>query len=255
MTYTLLLRLVAPMQSWGIQSRFEVRDTLTEPTKSGVIGLVCAALGRDRKEPIHDLASLRMGVRIDREGIMRKEYQTALDVIQASSKKDKTGLKDCQPSTRYYLANAAFLVGLESDNKNILEEIDAAIRNPCWAISLGRKSFVASEPVFLPRGSKQPPCLMEHPLEEALRAYPRISSRESLNNHSESVRFVIECGDHIPSESIAVFTRPDNPVSFSPRNFSLRTVAVVSRPATECFSTNVSMLDEPAPQGTTGGTA
>jgi CRISPR system Cascade subunit CasD len=254
------MRLVAPMQSWGIQSRFEVRDTLTEPTKSGVIGLVCAALGRDRKEPIHDLASLRMGIRIDREGIMQKEYQTALSVVLASSYKDKTeedktGVKACQPSTRYYLADAAFLVGLESDDKRLLEAIDAAIRNPHWTIFLGRKSFVASEPIFLPRGSKQPPCLMEHPLEEALRAYPRISSRESLNNHSESVRFVIECGDNIPSESIAVFTRPDNPVSFSPRNFSLRTVAVVSRPATECFSTNVSMLDDPAPQSTTGGTA
>ena len=45
---TLLLRLQGPMQSWGTTSRFDERDTQLEPSKSGVLGLVCAALGRDR---------------------------------------------------------------------------------------------------------------------------------------------------------------------------------------------------------------
>ena len=44
----LLLRLAGPMQAWGTQSRFTVRDTGLEPSKSGVIGLLCAAL---RSEP------------------------------------------------------------------------------------------------------------------------------------------------------------------------------------------------------------
>ena len=42
----LLLRLVGPMQSWGMQRRFSIRDTGTEPSKSGVIGLACAAFGK-----------------------------------------------------------------------------------------------------------------------------------------------------------------------------------------------------------------
>jgi CRISPR system Cascade subunit CasD len=46
---TLLLRLVGPMQSWGTTSRFDQRDTGKEPSKSGVIGLVAAALGIDRE--------------------------------------------------------------------------------------------------------------------------------------------------------------------------------------------------------------
>src|SRR3990172_4719032 len=45
---TLLLRLVGPMQSWGTTSRFDQRDTGKEPSKSGVIGLLAAALGIDR---------------------------------------------------------------------------------------------------------------------------------------------------------------------------------------------------------------
>ena len=72
---TLLLRLAGPMQSWGTTSRFDERDTQLEPSKSGVIGLLCAALGRDRAESVDDLAALRMGVRVDREGVPMRDFQ------------------------------------------------------------------------------------------------------------------------------------------------------------------------------------
>jgi len=74
---TLLLRLAGPMQSWGTQSRFDHRDTGLEPSKSGVVGLLCAALGRPRAADGSDLAALRMGVRVDREGVLKVDYQTA----------------------------------------------------------------------------------------------------------------------------------------------------------------------------------
>lgn len=45
---TLLLRLAAPLQSWGSDSKFETRKTDREPTKSGVVGLLAAALGLRR---------------------------------------------------------------------------------------------------------------------------------------------------------------------------------------------------------------
>ena len=65
---TLLLRLVGPMQSWGTTSRFDERDTGKEPSKSGVIGLLAAALGIDRENwvDLAPLTRLRMGVRHDR---------------------------------------------------------------------------------------------------------------------------------------------------------------------------------------------
>ena len=37
----LLMRLAGPMQSWGTRSRFSNRDTGLEPSRSGVIGLLC----------------------------------------------------------------------------------------------------------------------------------------------------------------------------------------------------------------------
>ena len=67
---TLLLRLAAPLQAWGADSKFETRKTGREPTKSGVIGLLAAALGlrRDEREALLRLTGLRFGVRVEREG-------------------------------------------------------------------------------------------------------------------------------------------------------------------------------------------
>ncbi len=115
---TLLMRLQGPMQSWGTTSRFDERDTQLEPSKSGVLGLVCAALGRDRSEPLEDLASLRMGVRVDREGIPLRDYQTATGVLVASGKADP---RRTVVSPRHYLADAVFLVGLEGRDQALLE--------------------------------------------------------------------------------------------------------------------------------------
>ena len=74
---TLLLRLAAPMQAWGSDSRFEVRRTGREPTKSGVIGLLAAALGRSRADSVADLCRLRLGVRVDQEGRLLRDFHTA----------------------------------------------------------------------------------------------------------------------------------------------------------------------------------
>ena len=50
MMATLLLRLAAPLQSWGMDSKFETRKTNREPTKSGIVGLLAAALGIRRDD-------------------------------------------------------------------------------------------------------------------------------------------------------------------------------------------------------------
>ena len=42
----------APLQSWGYSSMFDRRTTLSQPTRSGVIGLLCAALGIDRADTV-----------------------------------------------------------------------------------------------------------------------------------------------------------------------------------------------------------
>jgi len=205
---TLLLRLAGPMQSWGTRSRFDERDTNLEPSKSGVLGLVCAALGRDRHEPIADLASLRMGVRVDREGVLRRDYHTAQNIIAADGRK----MHPTAVSVRYYLADAVFLVGLEGD-RNVLANIHAALHNPRWTLALGRKSYVPTLPIYLADG------LRDEDLMAALNHYPYLPSLlpSTRPAHSDTVRFVIE------AEEGAL--RTDQPLApYAQRQFGVRYV-------------------------------
>jgi CRISPR system Cascade subunit CasD len=211
----LLLRLAGPMQSWDMQSRFPLRTTGLEPSKSGVIGLICAALGRHRGQPIKDLARLLMGVRVDREGKMGSDYHTALNVIKASGAPSKTG--EAVVSRRFYLADADFLVGLEGEDLNFLKEIDAALQNPCWPLFLGRKAFPPGKPVHVPDGL-QP----GKDLHQALTQYlPRPTS------------FTLIVEDH-EGETIRV----DQPVApFIERRFAPRRVTVkIMREEELCIS-------------------
>lgn len=168
--HTLLLRLEGPMQSWGTTSRFDQRDTGKEPSKSGVIGLIAAALGIDRNEwnRLKPLTELKMGVRHDRSGVLRKDYQTAgcsdIDsIIKANGDQSKDGVV----SERHYLADAAFLVGLESDDKKLLEEAHEALKNPQWVLGLGRKSYLPAEPIYIRDG-----VLYDISLRNALSSFP-----------------------------------------------------------------------------------
>lgn len=73
--YTLLLRFSAPLQSWGSESMYDRRDTDYIPTKSGVIGMLAAALGRKRDEAVDDLSRLKFGIRVDRPGARLEDFQ------------------------------------------------------------------------------------------------------------------------------------------------------------------------------------
>jgi CRISPR system Cascade subunit CasD len=199
----LLLRCVGPMQSWGSRSRFQERDTEREPTKSGIIGLLCAALGRDRAEPLDDLAALRMGVRVDLEGRVENDYHTALDVLKAN----QSGT-DTQISNRAYLADAAFLVGLEGE-VSLLEQLQQALKNPRWPLFLGRKSFVPGCPIYLKDGFHP-----EGKLEISLTNYESIAPFKTPDQKKASqplrkVRIVLES-----TSEIGVETRLDNPIDF-----------------------------------------
>lgn len=136
----LLLRLAAPLQAWGSSSKFIVRSTEREPTKSGVIGMIAAALGIQRNDDakkLAPLAQLRFGVRADKEGILLKDFHMV------------HGYKIADVTERYYLSDAVFLAVLECDDKKLLEEIAAALQKPVYPLYLGRKSCPPTLPVVL----------------------------------------------------------------------------------------------------------
>jgi CRISPR system Cascade subunit CasD len=152
---TLLLRLVGPMQSWGTTSRFDQRDTGKEPSKSGVIGLLAAAMGIDRENwtDLEPLTRLSMGVRHDRPGVPKYDYQTAgCSETDTIIKADGNPSKDGVVSYRFYLADAAFLVGFEGTDRSLLERAHRHLKNPVWPLALGRKSYLPSEPIWIENG-------------------------------------------------------------------------------------------------------
>jgi CRISPR system Cascade subunit CasD len=236
---TLLLRLAGPMQSWGVRSRFTIRDTGREPSKSGVIGLLCAALGKPALETDDDgtprlaaLSALRMGVRVDREGIMARDYHTAgggdwqgkpYGVLKASG---KTG--DPLPSIRYYLAGAHFLVGLEGPLP-LLEVLNRALAAPVWQLSLGRKAFLPGIPIHLPDTRPEGPGLVADALEPALLSVPLghpLDIAAEVGKRPERIRFVTEAEDG--EETCA-----DVPLDFARRRFGERRVSTGFRPVEE----------------------
>ena len=141
----LLLRLRGPMQAWGTRSRFEYRDTEREPTFSGIIGIIAAAEGLPRGADLSEYHQLKMTVRVDREGELEREFQTALDVITADGKASK----DAQIIYRDFLADAAFHVALEGPD-SLIKRIFAALHRPRYPLFLGRKSYLPSIPIVYP---------------------------------------------------------------------------------------------------------
>ncbi|MEW2164663.1 type I-E CRISPR-associated protein Cas5/CasD [Streptomyces sp. NPDC007084] len=165
----LLLRLAAPLQSWGEHSHFTDRDTASFPTRSGVIGLLAASLGRPRGEPLTDLTRLSLTVRSDRPGIRLRDLHTVggglppkATVTTAEGKK-RSGETSTLLSHRYYLADAVFTIALtapltaesteaeRADIHGLLKRLECALRSPKWPLYLGRRSCPPEGPLFLAR--------------------------------------------------------------------------------------------------------
>jgi CRISPR system Cascade subunit CasD len=197
------------MQSWGTTSRFDQRDTGKEPSKSGVIGLLAAALGIDREEwsALEPITRLSMGVRHDRPGVLKYDYQTVGQgtesvvssdgEIQIRSRmilangKYPSGehLGEGVQSYRHYLSDACFLVGLEGKDVALLEKIHTALQNPFWTLALGRKSYVPSEPIWMADG------LQDAPLVDVLARWPWIASQRKWEGFPEKLLVSYESSD------------------------------------------------------------
>lgn len=199
------------MQSWGITSRFDRRDTGKEPSKSGVVGLVAAALGIDRRDwgDLEPVARLSMGVRHDRPGTPGRDYQTAQHIISA----DRSKIHETAVTERDYLADAAFLVGLQGDDQTLMDRISTALRDPVWPLALGRKSYVPSESVWIEDG------LQHASLRDALVGRPWIGTPRRWEAAPERLLASFESDDG------SGVLRMDQPLSsFAERRFGPRFV-------------------------------
>jgi CRISPR system Cascade subunit CasD len=196
---TLLIRLAAPLQAWGGESKFKRRMTNREPTKSGVIGLIAAALGYGREDSIAHLLELKFAVRIDQVGEIIKDFHTA----------HTFGENNKPPfiSDRYYLSDACFLVALEGPH-DLLRDIEKAFQNPVFPIYLGRRSCPPTVPIVIE--------LSDRPLLEALKKAPWQAEAWYRKKQPDVVRLEI-VRDAAFDESGSFEVR-DLPITFSQLN-------------------------------------
>ncbi len=154
-TACLVLRLEGPLQSWGFEDRFSQRKTGLLPTKSGLLGLCCAALGAargsaDEQKWLAQLNQLRcLVIAIPPKGkkgtalVARMEdFHTVQNTRTADGK-----LKETHITHRTYLNDACFVALLTGD-VSTLRPLSAALKDPAWGVWLGRKSCIPSSPVF-----------------------------------------------------------------------------------------------------------
>lgn len=191
---TLLLRFAAPLQAWGTESKYDIRKTDREPSKSGIVGFLAAALGRRRDESVEDLNALRVGVRVDQEGKIIQDFHMV-------HKDEKTSYL----TRRYYLSDAIFVVGVEAQDEDIdiLKELEYAVKNPVYPLFLGRRSCPPCGPIVL--GIRE--CNLEEALNTEVWQVPEWRRKE--NEESPFLRKIVE------SKSGGV-ARRDLPISFSP---------------------------------------
>ncbi|MDR1394050.1 MAG: type I-E CRISPR-associated protein Cas5/CasD [Bifidobacteriaceae bacterium] len=176
----LVLRLAGPLQAWGRYSELNRREVASAPTKSGIIGLLAAARGTRRGEPIEDLLCLNLAVRIDSPGSVMRDYHTVSDyrgeplpssAVNAKGRQRRTAPpKMIAVTQRFYLQDAVFVAAVQGE-RSMIHSLAEAIRRPQFPLALGRRSCVPTQPLLLTHpvsglGS------WEEPLVEILRNVP-----------------------------------------------------------------------------------
>lgn len=229
----LLLRLAGPLQSWGDSSRFVQRNTRQEPTKSGVIGLIAAAQGRHRVDPIEDLVQLYYGVRTDQPGQLIRDFQTAQ---QWQTPKKDGSVQSLPLSYRYYLADAVFVAGIEAD-RTLLQGIHEAIMSPAFPLYLGRRSCPPAGLVSLGMRDGELSEVLRNEEWRASAPYQRKTASSSVN--LEFVRDAVVADEQ--GETVR-----DLPLSFNSerREYGWRTV--VREPRVTVKNPYVASVAEPA---------
>lgn len=207
----LTLRLAGPLQSWGSSSRFTQRMTEHAPTKSGILGLLAAAQGRRRSDPIEDLLDLTLAVRVDQQGRLLRDFHTAHHQL--------TG--DAMPLTdRYYWSDAVFTAYLGGPEA-VLEGLHDALRDPKYPLYLGRRSCVPSGLLCLEvRGGSITDALMETPWQAG-------PAERRRRKSSPSVRLAVQADQAVYPDLVAARELNDVPVDFNPEHRQYRSRVVV----------------------------
>lgn len=168
----ILMWLEGPLQSWGYDSRYGRRDTLNFPTKSGVLGLICAALGAGGKQCELLFEFTQLDMQVLAFPLNKANQPVAMEPVLQDFQMVGSGYDDLDPwqsllipktaegkkavgggtkmTYRHYLQDMAFAVLMEVP-VNLADTISSALISPVWDLCLGRKNCAPTE--FIYQGS------------------------------------------------------------------------------------------------------
>lgn len=168
--HALVLRLDAPLMSFGSVRVDHHNKTDELPYRSMLCGLIANALGMDRADDDHHerlQRRIRYATRRDRAGELLVDYQTVdLGAPAMSSDCAWTTRGQLEPRKggdaadgthirlRHYLADAIVTVVLALEpaaEAPTLDELEAALRRPARPLFLGRRCCIPSAPVVIGR--------------------------------------------------------------------------------------------------------
>lgn len=203
MTHALILRLDAPLMSFGGTTVDRHGFTDRFPRRSMLTGLLANALGFDHRDSTDTQAlqdRVQFAVRCDRAGRRLTDFQT-VDLGQsflrqgwttrgapegrAGSVSDGTHIR-----LRHYLADAVYTIALTLDPEDqspTLIDLGMALREPERPLFLGRKSCLPASPVFLEM-------VEADSLRALLETYPMLPSHRTESNVLEA-RWPFETGE------------------------------------------------------------
>jgi CRISPR system Cascade subunit CasD len=206
----LLLHLSGPLQSWGTNSPWNHRDTQLHPTRSGLIGLLAAAMGEQRGNPLDNYQQLQFTIRIDRPGQIIMDFHT----VGGGRPREPTpplaggGRRPAGRGTivsrRHYLADAAFTVAVTSAQTELLDELATKLTHPVYTPYLGRRS--CPPPATFLLGRHNDPITALHNTMPLARHPPRDSDYVT-------VHFITEQPQHNATQT---HTSPTQPHRFGP---------------------------------------
>lgn len=231
MTRFLIFRLYGPLAAWGDIAIGQKRGVSRIPSRSGILGLLGAALGLQRNDPHQDSLHSDYGIatRTEGDGTLLVDYHTAQTVDHAGVTKCPAhtrreeilvGYRNLNTilSSREYWSDLLYTVAVWPRRKALwsLDTLQTALRTPHFPLCLGRRSC----PVGLPLS----PTIIEgeNPVEVLRDAEMTTAERDILKDLLLSATFEIAWEDFTVDIQQHTHTRRDQPGSRKVWQFSNR---------------------------------
>jgi CRISPR system Cascade subunit CasD len=153
----LILKIEGVLQSWGTHTYEDYRPSNMFPTLSGILGLLAACLGIERRDLKQLQAldnSIELAVRVDRVMMEKRrlmpvkitDFHTVMDARKVDGKMNKYPVV----SRREYLCDAKFTLAIRTTAHPLitLDALEAAIKKPHYTPFLGRRACPLTRPLW-----------------------------------------------------------------------------------------------------------